>query len=160
MEAAVLIEVRLGIDRTEKLQATYKEKLDEAHRTGAEEPKPPQLAFFGFAYAVRVCTTIPGAAWLREEYNLDLTWEELCKKGWLNAENDLLNHYVRHIGKLEAFSPKFQRVKEVVAGLKIDVEGKPEGLVIISFSPLVCYILVKVCSVFILLRWIRFCTES
>ena len=133
---------RLIAEAEKTLEQAYQARYSEwvAKGRDGKEPSKSYRQYLTVAFKIRLCTTIPGLAWLSSRYGLSLTQGEMKAKGWLDDDDDQDCPYVKHLQKLVDSSAKLKKVLEIINGMDVDWQGKEEKLVLLSFSPTVARI--------------------
>jgi len=98
--------------------------------------------FLDNAQAPRILSTIP---WLTElKFRYYFTWQHIMDKEWHTHPD--LSPFAANIAEVERTSGKLCELRKILTGLRTDVQGRPEKLVVVSEFPVVCLAVLVVCE--------------
>ena len=128
-----------------RLQAEYSQRRQRWIDNGKtnKEPRKSFANYLQLAFKLRTIATFPYLAKKLRDYHLKLTWLERIQNSWLS---DNTNPYVKHLDKIIESSSKLVSLKGVLDEMTTDYQGRPEKLLIMSYSPVVCYLVKLVCN--------------
>ncbi|KAI9750294.1 MAG: hypothetical protein M4579_006527 [Chaenotheca gracillima] len=107
-----------------------------------ERPNGASLgAYMSLAFTLRLISTVPFLVRLSHDRGMSMTGSELKANNWVTTDQG--NPYVENLETIVKSSPKLRALGDIVAKLGQDVDGNPEKLVVMSFSPVIAFVVYR-----------------